>query len=181
VQPDGPLHAARYLHLWTQTTPARWSPLLEAWFDAGRLVDVSGQETTPGHAVGRVVPGHKWGFDLQLRPLARLELQPRVEALLLRNPVEGRYREVAAQLLAIGHLDARQTLRVILQRSSSHREGQDKDAQTAQSLTYTWRHSAGTVLYVGATRGSTGLPLTPSRSTEVFAKLQFDLGEAGWW
>ena len=44
------------------------------------------------------------------------------------------------------------------------------------------RHSAGTVLYVGATRGTVGLPLAPSRSTELFAKLQFDLNEmARWW
>jgi hypothetical protein len=182
VQADGPLHSARYAHLWTQTTPALWMPLIEAWADVGRLVDVSAQETAPGHPVGRVVPGHRWGFDLQTRPLARLELQPRVEVLTLRNPEEGRYREVAAQLLAIGHIDARQTLRVILQRSSFQREGSGKDAQTAQSLTYTWRHSAGTVLYVGATRGTVGLPLAPSRSTELFAKLQFDLNEmARWW
>jgi hypothetical protein len=181
VQRDGPLHPARYAHLWAQTTPALSVPLVEAWFDLGRLVDVSAQETAPGHPVGRVVPGLRWGFDLQARPLARLELQPRVEVLTLHNPVEGRYREVAAQLLAIAHIDAQQTLRAILQRSSFHREGSGKDAQTAQSLTYAWRRSAGTVLYVGATRGTVGLPLTPSRSAELFAKLQFDLNELGVW
>jgi hypothetical protein len=173
VQRDAPLLDARYVHLWTQTTPAAWMPLVEAWFDAGRMVDVQ------AGATGRVVAGRKFGFDVQLRALPRLELQPRLDAVVLDNPVEGRYRETAAQLLAIWHVAARQSVRLILQRHAFER-GPDKQAETAQSLTYAWRRSAGTVLYVGATRASTGLPATPSRSTEVFAKLQFDLHEMVW-
>jgi len=180
VQPDGPLHSARFVHLWVRSTPATWAPIAEAWFDTGRFVDVSAQETAPGHPVGRVVPGRKLGFDVQTRPLAWLELQPRIESLVLRNPVEGRYRETAAQLLGIAHIAARQSLRLILQRTRFEREGQGHDVETAQSLTYAWRRSAGTVLYVGATRGSIGLPHTPSRSSEVYAKLQVDVGELGW-
>lgn len=182
VQPDGPLHAARYVHVSVLSTPVAWVPQAEAWFDSGRFVDVSAQETAPGHPVGRMVRGRKWGLDLQTRLLPRLELQPRVERLVLDNPVEGRYRETAAQLLAIVHLTARQSLRLILQRGSFEREGQGEEVETAQSFTYTWRRSAGTVLYLGATRGSVGLPHAPSRSSELFAKLQFDLSEwAGWW
>ncbi len=180
VQPDGPLHSARYAHLSLLTTAASWVPVADLWVDAGRFVDVSAQETSPGHPVGRVVRGRKLGLDLQTRPLSWLELQPRVESLVLRNPVEGRYRETAAQLLAIGHITAQQSLRLILQRTRFEREGRGADVETAQSLTYAWRRSAGTVLYLGATRGSVGLPHTPSRSREVFAKLQADLGELGW-
>jgi hypothetical protein len=33
------------------------------------------------------------------------------------------------------------------------------------------------VLYVGATRGRIGMPLAPSQSTELFVKLQADVGE----
>lgn len=174
VQRDAPLLAARYLHLQGVATPVQWIPLAEAWFDSGRMVDVS------AGATGRVVDGRKFGFDIQTRPLPRLELQPRLDAVQLDNPVEGRYRETAAQLLAIWHVAARQSLRVILQRHSVQREGSSKEAESAQSLTYTWRRSAGTVLYLGATRGSTGLPLAPSRSTELFAKLQLDLSELRW-
>jgi hypothetical protein len=71
-------------------------------------------------------------------------------------------------------------VRLILQHHGVERAGSNKESETAQSLTYAWRRSAGTVLYIGATRGSVGLPLTPSRSTEFFAKLQFDLNELRW-
>ena len=171
VQRNGPLHDAHYVHFWGQTTPGAWASLIEAWFDVGRLVDVQ------AGANGRVVPGRKFGFELKARPLPRLELQPRVDALVLDNPIEGRYREVASQLLAIWHLSAGQTLRLIAQRHSFGRPGIDAQADTAQSFTYAWRRSASSALYLGATRGNTGLPATPSRSTEWFAKWQFDIGE----
>ncbi|MED5618288.1 carbohydrate binding family 9 domain-containing protein [Ideonella sp. BN130291] len=174
VRAGAPLQQARYVHLWGETTPAEWVPLAEAWFDTGRMVDVS------ANADGRVVSGRKFGVDIQTRPLRWLELHPRLEALVLDNPVEGRYEETAVQLLGVWHVAARQSVRLILQRRSFERAGSGKDAETAQSLTYAWRRSAGTVLYVGATRGATGLPAAPSRSTEVFAKLQFDLGELHW-
>lgn len=174
VQRNAPLLDARYVHLMAQSTPVQWMPTIEAWFDTGRMVDVS------AGASGRVVSGRKFGFDVQMRVLPQLELQPRLDAVVLDNPVEGRWRESAAQLLAIWHVAAQQSVRVIVQRHSFERAGVDKQADTAQSLTYAWRRSAGTVLYVGATRGSTGLPVTPSRSTEVFAKLQLDLSELHW-
>ncbi|MEQ1808133.1 MAG: hypothetical protein ABL900_22365, partial [Burkholderiaceae bacterium] len=171
VQGAAPLLDSHYVHLWGQTTPAQWAPLVEAWFDTGRLVDVLAGTT------GRVVPGCRFGFDIQTRLLPWLELQPRLESVVLDNPVEGRYREIAAQLLSVVHLSARQTLRLILQRHSFGRPGIDKQAETAQSLTYAWRRSTSNVLYLGATRGDTGLPATPNRSTEVYAKWQFDIGE----
>ena len=171
VQRAAPLLDAHYVHLWGHTTLASWAPLAEAWFDSGRMVDVLAGSN------GRVVPGRKFGFDVQTRILPRLELQPRLDAVILDNPVEGRYREVAAQLLAIWHAAPGQTLRVIAQRQTFGRPGIDKQSETAQSLTYTWRKSASQVFYLGGSRGATGLPATPSRSTDVFAKVQFDLGD----
>jgi hypothetical protein len=50
------------------------------------------------------------------------------------------------------------------------------------SLTYGWRESSGTVLYVGASHArqhEAGLALP--RTTEVFVKLQLDLDEAAQW
>lgn len=170
VRRDGPLLEARYLQLSLQGTPVQAVPLAHVWLDVGRMADVS------AGVDGRVVRGRKYGFDVQMRPLPWLELQPRLDVVDLDNPVEGRLRETAAQLLGIAHLGPRQTLRLILQRQAVDRAG-TKDAETAQSLTYAWRRSAGTVLYLGATRGSVGLPLTPSRSSEVFAKLQVDVDE----
>ncbi len=171
VHRAGPLHDAHYVHVWGQTTPGAWASLIEAWFDTGRMVDVLAA------ADGRVVPARKFGFELKARPIARLELQPRVESIVFDNPIEGKYREVASQLLAVWHLSAAQTLRAIFQRHSFGRPGIDAQAETAQSLTYTWRRSTSNVFYLGATRGNTGLPATPSRSTEWFAKWQFDIGE----
>ena len=171
VDRDRVLHDARYLHVNVQGTVAQWMPLAQVWFDTGRLVDV-----TAG-ADGRLVRGRKFGFDVQTRPLPWLELQPRLEAVALDNPVEGRYREAASQLLAIWHLAANRSLRLILQRQEVERAGTALQSEKAQSLTYTWRRSAGTVLYVGVTRGSIGWPALPSRGTEAFVKLQADVGE----
>lgn len=171
VDRDRLLHDARYLHVNVQGTVAQWMPLAQVWFDTGRMVDVS------AGVDGRLVRGRKFGFDMQTRPLPWLELQPRLEAVVLDNPVEGRYREAASQLLAIWHLAANRSLRLILQHQEVERAGEALQSEKAQSLTYTWRRSAGTVLYVGVTRGSIGWPALPSRGTEAFVKLQADVGE----
>jgi hypothetical protein len=169
------LRRERYWHLWAQTTPVEAVPLAQVELSAGRLLDV-GADT--------VRQGQRWILDVQTRPLARLELQPRLELLSLRSEGRLRWRESAAQLLAIWHLQARQSLRLILQRSRYYRDAEparglvaDRGGSDAQSLTYAWRRSAGTVLYVGVNRGVDALPNTPDRSTEVFAKLQLDWDE----
>ena len=49
------------------------------------------------------------------------------------------------------------------------------------SLTWTWRRSAGTVLYVGASSSTSGKPVT-GRGGEAFVKLQVDVDEVrGMW
>jgi hypothetical protein len=175
VGPERPLRAERYLHLWSQTTPATWLPLAQLQLDVGRLLDVGAD---------RIRPGQRWVVDIATRPLDRLELQPRLEHLSLRSEGRLRWRESAAQLLAVWHLAARQNLRLILQRSRWFRDAEperglaaERGGSDAQSLTYAWRRSAGTVLYVGVNRGVDALPATPDRSTEVFAKLQLDWDE----
>lgn len=175
VAADRPLRAERYWHLWAQTTPGRWSPLASLTVDAGRLLDV---------AADTVRPGRRITLDVQTRLLPPLELQPRIEQLTLREGGRVRYRETAAQLLGIWHLAARQSLRLIVQRTRYERDAEperglvaDEGRRRAESLTYAWRRSTGSVLYVGVTRGTDGLPQRPERSTEVFAKLQVDLGE----
>jgi hypothetical protein len=175
VGPDRALRAERYLHVWSQTTPATWLPLAQLQLDTGRLLDV-GADT--------VRHGQRWIVDLATRPQDRLELQPRLELLSLRSEGRLRWRETAAQLLAVWHLASRQSLRLILQRSRYFRDAEperglaaDRGGSDAQSLTYAFRRSAGTVLYVGLNRGVDTLPTTPDRSTEVFAKLQLDWDE----
>ena len=53
-------------------------------------------------------------------------------------------------------------------------------ASSATSVTYTWRRSAGSVLYVGASRSSGGRP-TDRRGSEAFVKLQLDTEDLFGW
>ncbi len=94
------------------------------------------------------------------------------------------YRETAAQLLTIWHLAPQQTLRLILQRNGADRLTEPalgiaafSDRDRTQSLTYTWRRNAGTIFYLGASRGNSGVAPLDSRGTEVFAKLQLDVDQ----
>jgi hypothetical protein len=174
--PGAPVLTERFAHLWAMTTPARWMPLLEGSIDAGDLADVT---------ANRIRPGLRWYLYTRLRPAPRVELEPRVDQLVLRQDGERVYTETAARLLSIVHVAPRQSLRLILQRTSFERRAEpalnilaDRSRSSAQSLTYAWRRSAGTVLYVGAGRGAVGLPLQKSRGSEVFLKLQADMDEA---
>jgi hypothetical protein len=171
---SAPLLHERYWRSNLTLTPARWAPLMTAKLQVGRLADV---------LANRVRPGLTGSLNLQTRPLPWLELEPNL--LLARLDDEaGRpvYRESAAQLLAVAHLDARQSLRAIVQRTRYTRLAEPgideaRDAGWVGSLTYALRRSAGTVFYVGASRQQQGLGAV-SRGNEVFVKLQVDVDEA---
>jgi hypothetical protein len=162
---DAPLLAQRYLDTGLTITPAPWFPLLETYFHQGRLADRSDN---------RLRDGRRWGVAARLRPLPALELEPRIDAATLRadatEPGRYAYDERAVQWLAVWHFDARHTLRAIVQDSRLVRAGRRFEQQT-ESLTYAWRRSAGTQLYIGATRAR------PGRAAEAFVKLQFDADE----
>ena len=162
----------RFISTGLTVTPAVWWPLLTARVDHGRLADRSDN---------RLRRGTNWGASAKLRPLAALELEPRIDAALLRNDgAEGggrAYDERAVQMLAVWHFDARQTLRAIVQDIRLQRPAEGLDARRrTESLTYTWRYSAGTRLYIGATRLRAPGD-APARATEAFIKLQFDADE----
>jgi hypothetical protein len=171
--PGLPLLPQRYWSVGLVMTPATWMPLLELSADLGRLAD-----TAVGPA-GEVRKGANVAASARLRPLAALELEPRLNLAWLERDGERRYRETAGQLLAIWHFDARHSLRLIAQRRTLWRAAEatvlpvDEAGRTA-SLTYAWRRSAGTRLYVGAGREQArGEPA----SNEVFVKLELDAGE----
>ncbi|MBK6853714.1 MAG: hypothetical protein IPG93_19570 [Burkholderiales bacterium] len=154
-------------------SPASWWPLLNTELTWGRLADA---------AANRVRPGARWTFSSKFRPLRSLEVEPSVSMAWLRREDGGglTYREAAPQLLAVWHLDARHSLRAIAQRASLDRRAEpagvaaEQSRSRIESLTYAWRRSTGTVLYVGATRAAAS---DGSRTTEAFVKLQVDLGE----
>ena len=76
------------------------------------------------------------------------------------------------------HFNARHNLRAIQQRSVLDRRAESTVAAAnalsrTESLTYAWRQSAGTRVYVGATRSRQGRGPTTG-STEAFIKLELD-------
>jgi len=165
-----PLLAERYVNSGVVVTPALWFPLLDAWVDAGELADT---------LANRVRPGVRANLAAKLRPLAPLELEPTLSYATLRDDGTLRYREATQQWLAIWHFDARHTLRAIVQRTTLDRRAESGVAAlasrgSAQSLTYAFRRSAGTLFYLGATRSKAG---AAPRVSEAFAKLQVDVGE----
>jgi hypothetical protein len=169
--PDLPLRAQRYWTAGFVMTPVSWMPLLEASADVGRLADTA----VPGG--GALRRGARLDGSARLRLLAALELEPRLNLAWLDGP-DGtrRYRESAGQLLAVWHLDARHSLRLIVQRRALWRAAEPgvaaaDDATRTASLTYSWRRSAGTRLYVGVGQAQ---PRGEPGANEVFVKLEFD-------
>jgi hypothetical protein len=180
---DAPLLQQRYLKAGATVTPAAWAPLLSAELQWGRLADVSAQQLRPGG---------KASLSLNTRLLPRLELEPSLSYAWLNRDGRAVYAESAHQLLARWHFSARQTLRAIVQYTALERDGEaargGAPAVIAQhqrgstgSLTWAWRHSAGTLLYVGAAHSHQGVAPV-SRGNEVFVKLQVDADELarGW-
>lgn len=152
-------------------SPAGWAPLLDATLDWGRLAD-----TAANDGDGTVRPGGRLKAMLRLRPARRLELEPSLNSAWLRGDGTLAYRETSAQLLAIWHLDASSHLRLITQRYALGR-GPTLATDGADSLTWSRRWSAGSVLFVGASRARQGPPAAVGgwpRGSELFVKLQVD-------
>jgi hypothetical protein len=175
---QAPLLHQNYVATGVVFTPARWFPLLDAKLELGKKADTAANEARPGGT---------FRLAAKLRPLARLELEPSVSTAWLKHGGQRVYAETAAQALAVWHFDARQNLRVILERTTLERRAESfadgrapVRAQTGDShttsLTYTWRESAGSVLYVGASSSRHG-PGSRGRDTELFVKLQVDVDE----
>jgi hypothetical protein len=170
-----PLMAEQFGAAGFNLTPAPWFPLLEGKLVFGRLADTAANEVRPGGNT-------RWA--VKLRPLAALEVEASTSAAWLRHAGALAYRETATQWLGVWHFNARHTLRGIVQNTAYDRRSEPdvaaaRDRGQVTSLTYTWRESAGTLLYVGASSGrQQAFNNTPTRTQEVFVKLQFDVGEA---
>jgi hypothetical protein len=182
-----PLLQQRYLKAYAVFTPGTWAPLLTAELQWGRLADVSAQQVRPG---GRA------SLSINTRLLPPLELEPSLTYAWLRQDGQTVYAESAHQLLARWHFSPRQTLRAIVQYTALERQAEaarnglpalapQRNQGTTGSLTWAWRQSAGTVLYVGAARHRQRLGqdvAAISRGNEAFVKLQVDADELrrGW-
>jgi len=172
VAPTQPLLQEHFVASGLTITPARWFPLLDTTLNLGRLADT---------VANRVRPGGRLTFNAKLRPLARLELEPSLSLAWFDSGGQRVYRESAAQWLAVWHFDARRSLRAIVQDTALDRvaePGVDRVHTRGQvsSLTYAWRESAGTVLYIGASSSHDSGDGSGRRS-EAFVKLQIDVDE----
>lgn len=170
--PGAPLLRENYLYSGLLYSPATWWPMLDTNVAIGRLADTSAD---------RVRQGVRWNFMSRLRPLRSLELEPRWSLAWLDADGRKTYRDSAGQLLAVWHFDARRNLRLIVQRTSLDRRAEpgvaaQRAAGQSTSLTYSWRQSSGTVLYLGASQSRDGRP-TAQRGSEAFVKLQVDVEE----
>ena len=177
-----PLLGQNYLKAGLTVTPAAWAPLLNAELQWGRLADVQANQ---------VRPGGRFNVSLTTRPLPRLELEPSLGHAWLSHQGERVYGESAHQVLARWFFSPQQSLRAIVQYTRLDRQAEPaaaarlampavQHASTTGSLTWAWRQSAGTVLYVGASRSRHGAQAV-SRGNEVFIKLQLDADEARRW
>jgi hypothetical protein len=185
VRSGAPLLEEHFIATGLVMTPAPWMPLIDTSIEAGRLADTEAGASNEGE----VRPGARLFLSAKLRPLKALELEPSIRyAWLDRGTPAGRvrtYRESAQQWLAVWHFDARHTLRAIVQRSTLDRRAEPGldavDALTrTESLTYAWRYSAGTRVYLGATRTRQGR-VNGSETSEAFLKLELDAEEAVGW
>jgi hypothetical protein len=168
----------RYINTGLVMTPAPWFPLLDTSLDLGRLADTAAGPAVDGTPQGLVRRGGRFNLSARLRPLRALELEPRLNLAWLDRDGQRTYRETAQQWLAVWHFDARHTLRAIVQRSALDRRAEPGVAaadalQRTESLTYAWRHTAGTRLYLGTTRTRAGRH-EPRANQEAFVKLELD-------
>ncbi len=159
--PGQPELAERYWHGGFVFTPAPWWNFAELDFKIGQRADAR---------EGLVRRGRELSLYAQLRPLPFLELEPRWNMARLDGAQRPAYRETAAQGLVVWHLGARQYLRAIVQRSTLQRGDVREPASHTTSLTWSYRHSPGTVVYLGMTRAREG----GAAVREAFVKLQVD-------
>ncbi len=175
-----PLLAERFWASGLTMTPATWFPLLESSVEWGRLADTGAGPASPdGTPQGQIKPGVRLNITAKLRPLRALELEPRLNTAWLKSDGQRSYEETAQQWLAVWHFDARHSLRLIAQRSQLDRAGEPSSRSQVESLTYAWRLSAGTRLYLGATRSrvAQGGPA----SSEAFLKMELDADDVRGW
>lgn len=180
---SAPLLRENYIATGVVFTPAPWFPFLDGKLTLGRLADT---------VAGVVRPGGTLRITAKLRPLRPMEFESSANTAWLESAGQRMYTETALRLLAVWHFSARHNLRAIIDRTSLSRRGEsssdgrpavkaERGTGLTSSLTYAWRESTGTLLYVGASAARRG-PGTGSRSQELFLKLQLDADEAQrWW
>jgi hypothetical protein len=171
--PGLPLLPQRYWSLGFVMTPVAWMPLLELSADIGRLAD-----TAVGPA-GVLRRGGKLAAHGPAAPAggagAGAAAQPR---LARAADGERRYRESAAQLLAIWHFDARHSLRLIAQRRAlARRRIRRGGGRRGRRHRFAHLRLAPQRRHAAVRGRHARAPARRARRHELFVKLELDAGE----
>ena len=164
----GPLHVFSQAYLSLTAYPGARAPVATLSAVVGDAVDFSRD---------RLGNGETLAASLLLRPVSRLELEPRIDLTTVRTGAPaGMTRESAVQLLATLHLSARARFRLILQRVAAERSENGVDQEETRavgSLLFTHERSLTRRIYGGITWARSSATGTPGRDdAEVFLKIQ---------
>jgi hypothetical protein len=170
VNPLGPLHELRQVYLRAQGNPSRVLTQANLEIERGERVDL---------ADDRVRPSLFWSLSGRVRAGDRFEFEPLVSRLELDGTATAVLRETVAQLLGVGHISSRDSMRVIVQRIDAQRRADPFSATVASefkatvgSIVFSHRQSNANILYLGVTRNRERAGALAT-ATEVFAKIQF--------
>lgn len=180
VKEDGELHKDRNVWMEVGGSPGKVVARLVASGQYGDQIDVEGS---------RRGKGGSFYLYARLRPFDQLEFEPTLNTMWIdgrSGPEAGKrlYSETALQVNGIYHFGARDTLRMILQKTKSRRDpALYPFAVAAQSTSdtgsFVYNHTAGlgTAAYVGLTltRGETPGYAALRRQNELFVKLSYQL------
>lgn len=170
ARPGGAMHSPRTLTLGFESNPAPWLNLLEIEAQWGRRLDVDADRLGTG---ANLVMQSKFRFALPQSWW--LELEQQLGQGWVNNPAGQRsLSERNSQTLAVLHFDARDSLRLISQRSHAMRRAEgllsaSDERGGSDSLVLQRRVGHGRILSVGASRARES-ELQPWQR-QVFAKL----------
>lgn len=143
-----------------------WLPKIRIASDIGKLVDYDSR---------RLLRGHSTEVSATFMLFKRIELQPRLQRLTLKEQGKLAINENTWYMLGVYHLSQRDSLRLIAKSYGLDLQNanlQSTQRNKSQSLTYAHRGSDGSVFYLGWTRIHNH---HESKSSEIFAKLQLNM------
>jgi len=171
VLPTGALHRFTQGFIDVAAVPASWFYTAEARLTFGRKVDVANDRTAAGG---------NWLADVGFRALGHAELGLHMEQDFIQGGRGQRtLSDTLGQVLAVAHLDAVHSARLIWQHHSTYRLAEfagdtpSSYARTdAWSLLMGWRPTSLRGFWVGATRSQVSGTVAPTgQSLEIFTSM----------
>jgi hypothetical protein len=180
VDRNGNLFSTNMLRLSGNYSPNSVITRLGAELAKGEVIDVT---------AGRVGQGGSLSFNTKVRPHNRLELDSNfamnwINSSAAETSGQRAYTERAFSFNGIAHLSPKDSLRLILQKSSSQRDPRlysqtvtAKSLRNIGSLVYTHNARLGTATYLGMTISNNETPgvSLKKQQSEIFAKFSLQL------